>query len=100
MTKVLTNKLVKIDTLTRKVANEIPTSTGPIRVKSSIDAKFILVNNAKTENVSVFDTDNMELQTQIWVGRLPIGLTVASTRYAYVAHLHDNKISSYKQFCI
>jgi len=96
----------------RKVIAQIEAGSFPIRAEATADGRFVLVTNAKGDNLSVFSTKEMKEVGRVSFtavskgdeGRLfsdrfgdssvPIGIEIVdSERRAYVAHANADDIS-------
>jgi YVTN family beta-propeller protein len=67
---------------------------GAVRVvPAPPDGRTLVVNCADNGRVLVVDADTLAIRHNIVVGTLPIGMSVPTDRFAYVANMLDDTIS-------
>ncbi len=106
------NTLTVIDTQGLKVVDRIPCADFPIRAKFTPDGRYLLVSNARSGDIGVFETASREQVARIKLTppapeaemesryfaefeetSVPIGLVVPDNRWAYVANTRADVVS-------
>ncbi len=93
---VYINEIVRIDTSTLQVVERavMQNCFGAVRVvPAPPDGRTLVVNCADNGRVLVVDADTLAIRHNIVVGALPIGISVPTDRFAYVANMLDDTIS-------
>lgn len=96
VTSPLSNELIKIDVnMQKEVARKFLGSTcGSLRVVPTPDTgKELVINCSDNDSVLIVNAETLEIQKEVRVGRLPIGIAVANSTYAYSANMNDNNVS-------
>lgn len=66
----------------------------PIRLKFTPDGKQVWVSNARSNSVSVFDTQSRQLLGTIEVGAVPVGILMTPDgQRAFVANTNANQVT-------
>ncbi len=70
------NSLVKIETKTGKMTHRLTTCEMPIRVKSTLDDRFVLISCARSGDLMLVDTASVKEVQRQHVGHVPIGIVM------------------------
>ena len=90
------NEIVKVDTKTLTVIARrvVGANKAPLRVvPTPVDGRMLVINCADDGTVQIMKAETLELLHDVKVGRLPIGIAVPDSRYAYSANMNDGTIS-------
>lgn len=96
VTSPLSNELIKIDVATLKEVGRkfLGANCGSLRVVPTPDTgKELVINCSDSDTVQIVNAETLEIQKELKVGRLPIGIAVANSTYAYSANMNDGTVS-------
>jgi len=66
----------------------------PIRLKFTPDGKQVLVSNAQSNQVAIFDAASRKLVGEVAVGAVPVGILITPDgRRAFVANTNANQVT-------
>jgi YVTN family beta-propeller protein len=87
--------IVVLDTATDEIVARLESGGRmPIRVKFTPDGKEVLVSNARSNTVTVFDAAARKLVATIEVGAVPVGIQMSPDgKRAFVANTNANQVS-------